>query len=224
MSGSVEAACGLGLADAVVDLVETGTTMKVGRRAHTRSLHATIPSADYHSYVCLIGSTHKRLRVQAAGLDVVSEVMVSQAVLICNPQSQHQELIALILKRIEGYITATQYMMISYNVTRSDLTRALAVRYDDGRGRGGGGLCVGFGGSWCGLGRVVSHGNRLADTDVSIHSNADHAGQAVAHGQHAGGGQLGGGAGIGRLGWFWFRAYLVLKLTYSVPNKTHTYR
>ena len=29
MSGSVEAACGLGLADAVVDLVETGTTMRV---------------------------------------------------------------------------------------------------------------------------------------------------------------------------------------------------
>jgi len=30
VSGSVEAACGLGLADAVVDLVETGTTMRVG--------------------------------------------------------------------------------------------------------------------------------------------------------------------------------------------------
>jgi hypothetical protein len=29
VSGSVEAACGLGLADAVIDLVETGTTMKV---------------------------------------------------------------------------------------------------------------------------------------------------------------------------------------------------
>ena len=29
MSGSVEAACGLGLADAVIDLVETGTTMRV---------------------------------------------------------------------------------------------------------------------------------------------------------------------------------------------------
>ena len=29
VSGSVEAACGLGLADAIVDLVETGTTMKV---------------------------------------------------------------------------------------------------------------------------------------------------------------------------------------------------
>ena len=32
VSGSVEAACGLGLADAVVDLVETGTTMKVRGR------------------------------------------------------------------------------------------------------------------------------------------------------------------------------------------------
>jgi ATP phosphoribosyltransferase len=29
-SGSAKAACGLGLADAIVDLVETGTTMKVG--------------------------------------------------------------------------------------------------------------------------------------------------------------------------------------------------
>merc|ERR1719343_670121 len=28
ISGSVEAACGLGLADAIVDLVETGTTMR----------------------------------------------------------------------------------------------------------------------------------------------------------------------------------------------------
>lgn len=31
ISGSVEAACGLGLADAVVDLVETGTTMRVSK-------------------------------------------------------------------------------------------------------------------------------------------------------------------------------------------------
>jgi len=34
VSGSVEAACSLGLADAVVDLVETGTTMKVGIIKH----------------------------------------------------------------------------------------------------------------------------------------------------------------------------------------------
>lgn len=35
VSGSVEAACGLGLADAVVDLVETGTTMRVRTNAQT---------------------------------------------------------------------------------------------------------------------------------------------------------------------------------------------
>merc|ERR1719261_2449715 len=46
VSGSVEAACGLGLADAVVDLVETGTTMR------------------------------------AAGLEIVSEVFASEALLI----------------------------------------------------------------------------------------------------------------------------------------------
>lgn len=34
VSGSVEVACGLGLADAVVDLVETGTTMKVSECDH----------------------------------------------------------------------------------------------------------------------------------------------------------------------------------------------
>lgn len=37
VSGSVEAACGLGLADAVVDLVETGTTMRVRFLAQNRN-------------------------------------------------------------------------------------------------------------------------------------------------------------------------------------------
>ena len=36
VSGSVEAACALGLADAVVDLVETGTTMRVSHQYHQR--------------------------------------------------------------------------------------------------------------------------------------------------------------------------------------------
>ena len=85
VSGSVEAACGLGLADAVVDLVETGTTMK------------------------------------AAGLEVVAEVMQSEAILISNPQSERRDVIELIKKRIEGYITATKFMMISYNVAEKDL-------------------------------------------------------------------------------------------------------
>lgn len=85
LSGSIEAACSLGLADAIVDLVESGETMK------------------------------------AAGLEVVREIMKTQAVLISNPHSQHGDLIARIKKRIEGVVTADKYAMIEYNIHRDNL-------------------------------------------------------------------------------------------------------
>lgn len=91
VSGSVEAACGLGLADAVVDLVETGTTMK------------------------------------AAGLEIIGEVMSSEAVLIVNPQSKHTEIVELLKQRIGGYITATKHMMITYNISRTLLSQAITL-------------------------------------------------------------------------------------------------
>eukprot|EP01033_Poteriospumella_lacustris_P010124 gene10124-7220_t len=91
VSGSVEAACGLGLADAVVDLVETGTTMR------------------------------------AAGLEVVAEVLRSEAVLISSKSCKHPEIVNLIKKRIQGYLTATSYMMIQYNVSRKLLPQAVAI-------------------------------------------------------------------------------------------------
>jgi len=91
VSGSVEAACGLGLADAVVDLVETGTTMR------------------------------------AAGLEVVHEILSTQAILIANPESKHQPIIELLKRRIEGYITATKFVMVMYNVSVELLDQAIAV-------------------------------------------------------------------------------------------------
>jgi ATP phosphoribosyltransferase len=91
VSGSVEAACGLGLADAVIDLVETGTTMK------------------------------------AAGLEVVAEVLSSESVLISSKTSKHPEVVELIKKRIQGYMTASSYMMISYNILRENLAAAIKV-------------------------------------------------------------------------------------------------
>jgi ATP phosphoribosyltransferase len=72
VSGSVEAACGLGLADAIIDLVETGTTMR------------------------------------AAGLEIISEVVKSETLLIASKTSQHPDIVQLIRKRIQGYITATK--------------------------------------------------------------------------------------------------------------------
>jgi len=91
VSGSVEAACGLGLADAVVDLVETGTTMR------------------------------------AAGLEVVADIMSTECVLIQSPQSQYGDVINVLLKRIDGFQTATKYQMITYNVQRVKLPEALEI-------------------------------------------------------------------------------------------------
>lgn len=91
LSGSVEAACGLGLADAVVDLVETGTTMR------------------------------------AAGLEEVQVIMKTQACLVSNKLSKHQKIIGLLKTRVEGYLTATRYQMISYNIERSKLPEASKV-------------------------------------------------------------------------------------------------
>jgi len=60
VSGSVEAACGLGLADAVVDLVETGTTMKaaglevVGTVLETESVLITNPNSKHKDVVDLL--------------------------------------------------------------------------------------------------------------------------------------------------------------------------
>jgi ATP phosphoribosyltransferase len=91
VSGSVEAACGLGLADAVVDLVETGTTMR------------------------------------AAGLEVVHDIISTEATLISNPSSEHKELIMKIQKRVEGYILATKYVMIMYNIPNELMDAAIKI-------------------------------------------------------------------------------------------------
>lgn len=98
VSGSVEAACCLGLADAVVDLVETGTTMK------------------------------------AAGLDIVTDVLETEALLFHRKHSSTEgvpgkkdALIELIQKRIEGYLTATRYVMIVCNCMHADLTKICEI-------------------------------------------------------------------------------------------------
>lgn len=60
VSGSVEAACGLGLADAVVDLVETGTTMRaaglevIADVLETQSLLIANPHSEHKDTVTLI--------------------------------------------------------------------------------------------------------------------------------------------------------------------------
>eukprot|EP01041_Mallomonas_annulata_P008630 gene8630-17804_t len=84
VSGSVEAACALGLADAVVDLVETG-------------------------------------------LEVVADVIQTQAVMISSKNCKHPDIVDLVKKRVVGYMTATSYMMIQYNCSRDKLQDAIKI-------------------------------------------------------------------------------------------------
>jgi len=99
VSGSVEAACGLGLADAVVDLVETGTTMK------------------------------------AAGLDIVADVLETEALLFQQKPTPRNglesgkkaEILKLIQTRIDGYMTATSFVMVVCNVHDDQLQAVCTI-------------------------------------------------------------------------------------------------
>ncbi|KAK5108257.1 hypothetical protein LTR62_008641 [Meristemomyces frigidus] len=88
LSGSVEAAYSLGMADAVVDLVESGLTM---RSAGLKPI-ATVVSSS----ACLIKSKHQ---LNSSDADWVTKITA----------------------RIQGVITAQQYVLCCYNVERSRL-------------------------------------------------------------------------------------------------------
>jgi ATP phosphoribosyltransferase len=64
---------------------------------------------------------------KAAGLEVVAEILSTQAILIANPNAEHQDLVDLIKRRIEGYITATKYVMIMYNISNELLPLAVKI-------------------------------------------------------------------------------------------------
>jgi ATP phosphoribosyltransferase len=91
ISGSVEIACPLGLADAVVDLVETGTTMR------------------------------------AAGLEVVDTIFKTEMVLASNTHSRHKEEISQIVRRIEGYSIARDWVLMTYNLPKHLVPEATLI-------------------------------------------------------------------------------------------------
>ncbi|GAA5808001.1 hypothetical protein MFLAVUS_001383 [Mucor flavus] len=91
VSGSVEAACALGLADGIIDLVESGETMR------------------------------------AAGLHDIHTLLETQSVLLSNKHSKHQDLIDKITSRIRGVITASKYVLCTYNIERTNLASATQI-------------------------------------------------------------------------------------------------
>lgn len=88
VNGSVEIMVSLGLADAIVDLVESGDTLRDN------------------------------------GLEVIETVAQSQAILIQTPKPRDGQLCDLIVRRIEGVLTAQQYILLEYNIPRAKLKEA----------------------------------------------------------------------------------------------------
>jgi ATP phosphoribosyltransferase len=88
VTGSVEIMVALGLADAIVDLVESGDTLRDN------------------------------------GLEVIETIAQSQAVMIQSLQPRDPKLCALVVRRLEGVLTAQQYTLLEYNVPRAKLKEA----------------------------------------------------------------------------------------------------
>ena len=65
--------------------------------------------------------------MKAAGLEIVSTILETEAVLISNPHTTHATLVHKIHQRILGYLTAQKYFMISYNIERTKLKEASRI-------------------------------------------------------------------------------------------------
>ena len=64
---------------------------------------------------------------RAAGLEVVAEVLKTEAVFIANPRCGHPAMVERLKKRIEGHLTATRYQMVQYNVHRDNMPKVAEI-------------------------------------------------------------------------------------------------
>jgi len=55
------------------------------------------------------------------------DASIQQAILIANKKSEHKDIVDLLKRRMEGFITANKYVMISYNISNELLHDALKI-------------------------------------------------------------------------------------------------
>src|SRR5204862_5904507 len=61
------------------------------------------------------------------GLEIIETIAPSQAVLIQTPAPRDAKLCDVIVRRIEGVLTAQQYTLLEYNIPRAKLKEAEAL-------------------------------------------------------------------------------------------------
>ncbi|KAF8324769.1 HisG-domain-containing protein [Cantharellus anzutake] len=99
IGGSVEAACALGLADGIVDLVESGETMRAA------GLHPIATILETQAVLITSKAPHSTTST--------NPVLV--------------ELIEKITKRIQGVIASSKFVLCTYNVRRADMQQAVEI-------------------------------------------------------------------------------------------------
>lgn len=139
LSGSVEAACALGVADGIVDLVGESEPCP-SFFVFLQPLQCSFSSCLYEfrevvTLVLLSSSPLTNIRtclesgetMKAAGLKPIDTVVESSSILIKSKAPAHPDMVNLIASRIQGVITAQKFVLCQYNVPRSALSQATAV-------------------------------------------------------------------------------------------------
>src|SRR5579875_270929 len=92
LDGAVETSVRLGVADAIADVVSTGTTLR------------------------------------NAGLEIFGEPLLSsQAVLVQRHETEQPELVAQLVRRLQGVIIARQYVLMDYDIPTELVEQAVAI-------------------------------------------------------------------------------------------------
>lgn len=118
VGGSVEAACALGVADGIVDLVGT----------FLLPYFPIILTPDLVRQLSLTRSyPESGETMRAAGLTPLSTVLPSTAVLIKSTKPSNPALVSLITSRIKGVITAQSFVLCQYNIPRDLLSKATEI-------------------------------------------------------------------------------------------------
>ena len=60
-------------------------------------------------------------------MEVVGEILSTESILISNPHSEHKDIVNLIKRRVEGYMIAKKYVMITYNIHNDLLEAAIKI-------------------------------------------------------------------------------------------------
>ena len=122
VGGSVEAACALGVADGIVDLVGMFSVRRKEKNIVLQTLHPF--PCDKTNIPLLLPESGETMK--AAGLKAIDTVVTSTSVLV-KSRGSSSDVLNLITSRIRGVIAAQKFVLCQYNIPRTELAVACQI-------------------------------------------------------------------------------------------------